>query len=98
MKIASNNSKNLENIFQTLKNVFRDFPGSPVVKTSPSNAGSVSSIPGWGAKIPTCLMAKKLKCKTEAMLVTNSNSKLVVTNSNPKKVHVKKKSLKIKKK
>ena len=30
----------------------RDFPGSPVVKTSPSNAGGAGSIPGWGAKIP----------------------------------------------
>ena len=29
-----------------------DFLGSPVVKTSPSNAGSVDSIPRWGAKIP----------------------------------------------
>ena len=30
----------------------RDFPGSPVVKISPSNAGGAGSIPGWGAKIP----------------------------------------------
>ena len=30
----------------------RDFPGSPVVKTSPSNAGSAGSIPGQGIKIP----------------------------------------------
>ena len=29
-----------------------DFSGSPVVKISPSNAGSVGSIPGWGTKIP----------------------------------------------
>ena len=27
-------------------------PGSPVIRTSPSNAGSMSRIPGWGAKIP----------------------------------------------
>ena len=26
--------------------------GFPVVKTSPSNAGDESSIPGWGTKIP----------------------------------------------
>ena len=31
---------------------YRDFPGGPVVKTSPSNAGVAGSIPGWGAKIP----------------------------------------------
>ena len=30
----------------------RDFPGGPLVKTSPSNAGGVGSIPGQGAKIP----------------------------------------------
>ena len=30
----------------------RDFPGSPVVKTSPSNAEGVGSIPDQGAKIP----------------------------------------------
>ena len=40
--------------------VLRDFPGGPVVKTSPSNTGAVGSIPGWGAKI-SCLTAKKTK-------------------------------------
>ena len=30
----------------------RDFPGGPVVKTSPSNAGVAGSISGQGAKIP----------------------------------------------
>ena len=30
----------------------RTFPGSPVVKTSPSNAGGAGSIPSQGAKIP----------------------------------------------
>ena len=29
-----------------------DFPGSPVVKNSPFNAGDTSSIPGWGPKLP----------------------------------------------
>ena len=29
-----------------------DFPGDPVAKTSPSNAGVESLIPGWGSKIP----------------------------------------------
>ena len=31
---------------------FWDVPGGPVVKTSPSKAGVVGSVPGWGAKIP----------------------------------------------
>ena len=29
-----------------------DFPGGPVVKNLPSNAGDAGSIPGWGTKIP----------------------------------------------
>ena len=29
-----------------------DFPGGLLVKTLPSNAGNVGSIPGWGAKAP----------------------------------------------
>ena len=39
----------------------RDFPGSPVVKTLPSNAGDVGSIPAWGDKIPHASGAKKPK-------------------------------------
>ena len=38
-----------------------DFPCCPVVKTLPSNAGGVSSIPGWGNKIMSCRAAKKKK-------------------------------------
>ena len=30
----------------------RGFPGGPVVKNPPSNAGDAGSIPGWGTKIP----------------------------------------------
>ena len=29
-----------------------DFPGGPVVKNLPCNAGDKGSIPGWGTKIP----------------------------------------------
>ena len=35
-----------------LKYYLRDFPGGPVVKTLPSNAGCAGLIPGQGAKIP----------------------------------------------
>ena len=38
----------------------RDFPCGPVIKTLPSSAE--------GAEIPTCLMARKPKHKTEAIL------------------------------
>ena len=34
----------------------RDFTGSPVIKTLPSNAGGAGSIPGWRAKIPHAML------------------------------------------
>ena len=43
--------------------IFRDLPGSPVVETSPSNAGGASSIPGWGAKIPHAWRPKNQNIK-----------------------------------
>ena len=42
---------------------FRDFPGSPVVKSSPSNAGGAGSIPGQGAKISHAPGPKKQDIK-----------------------------------
>ena len=42
---------------------WRDFPGCPVVKISPSNARGVGSIPGWGAKIPCALWSKNQNIK-----------------------------------
>ena len=36
-----------------LKNLlFGDFPGGPVVKNLPSNAGDPGAVPGWGTRIP----------------------------------------------
>jgi len=35
----------------SVKTKVGDFPGGPVVKTSPSNAGGAGSIPSQGAKI-----------------------------------------------
>ena len=37
----------------------RDFPGGSVVKTSPSNRGGASSLPGGGARIPYVSWPKK---------------------------------------
>jgi len=48
--------------------VTQGLPWQSVVKTSSSNAGGVGSVPGQGAKIPTCFAAKKLKHKTEVLL------------------------------
>ena len=36
-----------------------DFPGGPVVGTSPSTAGTTGSIPGLGTKIPRAAWKKK---------------------------------------
>ena len=41
----------------------RDFPGGPVVKTLPSNAGGVGLIPGQGDKIPHGLQPKNQNIK-----------------------------------
>ena len=35
-----------------IKRLTRDFPGGPVVKNPPSNAGDTSLIPGRGTRIP----------------------------------------------
>ena len=40
------------NAYISSKTDTRDFPGGPVVKNPPYNAGDVGSIPGQGIKIP----------------------------------------------
>ena len=40
----------------------RDFPGGPVVRNLPCNAGNVGSIPGWGTKIPRVVGATEPMC------------------------------------
>ena len=47
----------IKQVFDLLRNVEGNFPGPPVVKTSPSNAEGVGSIPSQGDKIPPCLAA-----------------------------------------
>ena len=42
----------------------REFPGGPVVKTPPSNAGGLGSIPGWGTKIPHAIRCSKTNKQT----------------------------------
>jgi len=41
----------------------RDFPQAPVAKHQPCNAGVSGSIPGWGAKDPTCCRVTKPKSR-----------------------------------
>ena len=49
-----------------------DFPGCPVVKTLPSNAGGMSSIPGWGSKIPHVTQGSKKKKKQKTNFGTRN--------------------------
>ena len=62
-----------------------DFPGGPVVKTSPSSAGSAGSIPGWGAEIPHVSRPKNQNIKQKRYCNKSDTLKMV---------HVKKKFLK----
>ena len=48
----------------------RDFPGGPVVENMLSNAGDVSSIPGWEAKIPHAV--EQLSPRAEAKPVCHN--------------------------
>ena len=42
----------------------RDFPGGPVIKNPPSNAGDMGSIPGRGTKIPHAAGQLSLRATT----------------------------------
>ena len=55
-----------------------DFPGGPVVKNSPSNAGDVGPIPGRGTKIPLAAVPLNLlkAGKTQRNQETNTLYKL----------------------
>ena len=58
-------------------------PGGPVVKTSPSNAEAMGSMPGWAAKIPHATGPKN----------QNINRSNIVTNAiqTLKMIHIKRK-------
>ena len=50
-----------------------DFPGGPVVKTSPSKAGGAGSIPGGGAKIPHASWPKQGNIKKQKQYCNKFN-------------------------
>ena len=39
----------------TKTDTYGDFPGGPVIKNLPFNAGDTGAIPGWGTKIPQAM-------------------------------------------
>ena len=68
----------------------RDLSGSPVAKTSPSNAGGLCSIPSPGAKISVASWPKKTQ-KIKQKQYCNKFSKDFLNDPH----HTKKQSLKI---
>ena len=50
----------------------RDFPGTPVVKTCPSNAAGVGSMLGQGAKIPYASQSRNQTINNRSNIITNS--------------------------
>ena len=49
----------------------RDFPGGPVAKNPPSNAGDTGSIPGRGTKIPHATGQLSLRATTTELVRLN---------------------------
>ena len=60
--------QNVNVIYTNIIKMMWDFPGGPMVKTSPSNAGGNGSIHSQGTKIPHGSWPKNQKRKTEAIL------------------------------
>ena len=69
LKKSKLSPKNFHNE-QNIKVLHKDFPGGPVVGTSPSNAEHAGSIPGRGNKMLHALRPQnqKKKIKMEAIL------------------------------
>lgn len=60
-------------MFEEMKEMFRDFSGGPVGETSPSNPGSMGSIPDQEAKIPRAPLLKAKQANKEiSSMITNS--------------------------
>ena len=56
-----------------LKQLSGDFPGGPVVKNPPANAGDVGWIPGWGTKIPQASEERSLSAIIREPLSCNKD-------------------------
>ena len=67
----------------------RDYPGSPVVKTLPSNTGCVGSIPGQGAKILHVLWLKNENMKQKQYCIKFNKGSKKKKRAVTMKVHVK---------
>ena len=61
------------------KGTNRDFPGGPVVKNPPSNAGDVGSIPGQGATIPHATGQLSPRATTTELAHLNKRARVLQT-------------------
>ena len=66
-----------------------ELPGSPVVKTLPSNAGDVGSVSGWGAKTPHAMWPQNQIIKQKQYC-----NKFNKVKKKKKVIHIKKQILK----
>jgi len=57
---------------ETVRKEAGDFPGCPVIKTSPSNAKGMGSIPGRGSRIPHASQPKNQNIKQKQYCKKNS--------------------------
>ena len=70
---------------QNIKVLHKDFPGGPVVGTSPSNAERAGSIPGQGNKIPHASWQNKIKQNIKQKQYCNKFNKVFKKCSTSKK-------------
>ena len=64
---------------ETLKEKGRDFPGNPVVKNLPSNAGDAGSIPGRETKIPHAVGQLSPRATTIELMRLNERARVPQT-------------------
>ena len=61
----------IKNCYPNYTKNFRDFPGGPLVKNPPSNAGHTGLISGWGTKIPRAAGQLSLRATTIELVRLN---------------------------
>ena len=66
------NSTYREREGNTQKCLMRDYPGGPLIKTSPSKAGGAGSISGQRTRIPHASQPKNQSINNRSSIVTNS--------------------------
>ena len=74
MQMSKQNMKRRTYNLRHIKEWLGDFPGGPVVKNPPSNAGDVGSIPGRGTKIPHATGHLSLGATTSELALLNERA------------------------